>query len=294
MTKNSLTIIIINYFAFDELKDCLASIDEQYLEIRIFILDNATDGKSLEELKLVTNHEIHFLYSKENIGFTAGCNRTFNYVVQKFGLPENVLFLNPDIILSKNQLYELLETMKIHHADLVYPKTILPDGTPYCSGTHFDIRKILVYNHYYKDARKPLWADFYQGSVFIVKGSVYKSLGGMDDKLFMYFDEVDFSFRIKKAGFNILYNPMITIIHNASYSMKNNHYRKAYYIARNGLYIFHRYTSRRTLKNSFWFFYYRVFTVLILWYLKNGYIKSILYSLYGYYHAFRGRFGKLA
>ena len=293
MKKETLTIIIINYFALEELRECLASIEEPHLNIRIILFDNATDGKALEELKQITQYEIYLKYFEENIGFTAGCNEAFNNAVEELGLPEYVLFLNPDTLLKKNQLSELLKSLKIHGADLVYPRTVYPDGKPYCSGTHFDIRKMQVDNHFYKNAKDPVWADFYQGSVFLIKGEVYKDLGGMDEKLFMYFDEADFSFRLKGAGYTILYNPNITIIHNASYSMKKNHYRKAYYLARNGLYVFQKYNVKKSIKSSFWFFYYHIFRVVFIWYLKDRFFKSIYFALLGLHHANQSKFGKL-
>lgn len=293
MKEKHVDIFIINYFAFDLLKVCLSSIVEPKLTIRIVILDNHTDGDKLEELKAYTDHEVVIYYSNENVGFSEGCNLAFSNLKRDHGLPSYALFLNPDTELYENTIFNLYEALNTYNADLVYPKSIYPDGKLYCSGTNFNIKKMVVDNQYYKNEVNPVFCNFYQGSAFLIKGEVFDLLEGLDNKLFMYFDEIDLSFRLNKHGHKILYNPNVTIIHNASYSLKNNHFRKAYYIARNGFYIFRKYSQNKSIKNYFWFLYHHVFIVLFIWYLKNGYIKSIFYSIYGYYHSVRNRYGKL-
>lgn len=293
MEKNQVDIIIVNYYALELLKSCIGSIEEPQLDIRIIILDNYTDGSKLEILRNHTNLELHIFYAEENIGFTAGCNLAFRKLKEELGLSDYVLFLNPDTQLSQNDIGSLLQTLKSYDADLVYPKSVYPDGAPYCSGTNLDIQKMRMDNLYYKDEKVPVWVDFYQGSAFLVKTYVYDKVGGMDEKLFMYFDEADLSYRLLQAGYKILYNPLVTIKHDASYSFKGTHYRKAYYIARNGVYIFSTYSKDKSFWKTLTFYYNHIFVVMFWWYLKTGRFKSIAFGLRGIFHARRGIFGKL-
>ncbi|MDX9942535.1 MAG: glycosyltransferase family 2 protein [Bacteroidales bacterium] len=293
MSKERVDIILVNFYTLEPLKACVSSIDEPGLKVRILILDNHSDGKKLESLRALTHLELHIIYAEENLGFTAGCNLAFKKLKETFGLSDWVLFLNPDTLLSGSNIQMLLETQKHFGSDLVYPRSVYPDGKPYCLGTDFDIVKMRMDNLKYRKAQAPVMVDFYQGAAFLVKTSVFEKVGGLDERLFMYFDEADLSFRLRKAGHKIMYDPRVTIVHNASYSFQGNHYRKAYYIARNGWVIFNSHSKDKSLKKTLSFYYYHVFVVMFVWYLKTGRFKSILYGLKGLRHARKGIFGKL-
>jgi len=294
MKKQDVSLVIINYNSLAPLTKCLKSIEEPELDLKIFILDNDSGDGPLEHLRELVSHQLFFHYSDENIGFTAGCNKAFQLLKDKHGTPSYVFFLNPDTVLQKNSILKLLESLKENKADLVYPKSVFENGKPYASGIHFDMKKMRHNNHFYKDAKFPVFSDFYQGSAFLIKGEVYEKVGGMDEKLFMYYDEADLSFRLKKAGYKILYNPNVTITHNASYTLKKFHHLKAYYLARNGLFIFLKYNPNKSFSSYLRLIYHHVFVVLFIWYPRLGYFKSIRYAFKGYKHYFQNRFGKLA
>ena len=227
--KVELTIIILNYNTEELLEDCLNSVKKRRKEVsfEVIVSDNAsTDGS----VKMI---EKKFPWVKllqgENSGFSAGNNRAKNHVNGKY-----VLFLNPDTVVKENTLAETVKYLK-EHKDIgaVTCKLVLPNGeldkdvrrsfpTPWVSFTHLVLRadkffpKSHLFGKYwygYIPENQVHEVDAIQGAYFLTYKKILDKVGWFDEDYFFDGEDLDLCWRIKEAGWKLVYYPKVEIMH---------------------------------------------------------------------------------
>lgn len=236
MANLDLSIIILNYNTKEFLLGCLASIlkaDLKGIKTEIIVVDNAsTDGSApaarelLERFKKVKSYVIE---NKENLGFAAGNNVGVHICSGRY-----VLFLNPDIVLSKNSMSVVYGYMeKNPDVGVSSPRLELPDGnldeashrgfpTPwnafcYFSGLFKIFPKSKLFAGYTKGwmlgSKEPHEVDSVVGAFFFVKREAAEEVGWWDEDFFWYGDELDFCFRLKERGWKVVFIPEAAVLH---------------------------------------------------------------------------------
>ncbi|MFA6271794.1 MAG: glycosyltransferase family 2 protein [Patescibacteria group bacterium] len=222
-----ISIIIVNHNTKQLLKDCLDSIkvQNQNNETEVVVVDNASsDGsgdmvnKYFPEVKLIQNDF--------NVGFGAANNQGARIASGDF-----LLFVNSDATLQKNALIEIEKSMaNTENAGAVGFKIINRDSSlqPSCGSfptllnllteTLFLDRSIQLKSNYhirksgvYQNEFSPDWVS---GSCFIISKQLFNKVAGFDDKFFLYVEEVDLCYRIKKNGYRNIYFPIEMVVHN--------------------------------------------------------------------------------
>ena len=223
-----LSIIIVSWNVREDLLRCVRSIEENEpsCTFEIIIVDNAsTDGtagmikKCFSEVKLIINHE--------NRGFAAANNQAF-----ELSRGEYVLLLNPDTILHPKSLDILVKFMDSNEdVGACGPKLLDTDGSNQNSVRCFPSFRGALHRHtafkflgIFKGAYKK-WVmydfnndkqrdvDQVMGAALMVRRSVTEQVGVMDERFFMYYEEVDLCYRIKQAGWRIVHIPEAVITH---------------------------------------------------------------------------------
>lgn len=234
MTKKiDLSIIILNYNTKDYLKDCLLTIQESDTDGFIYetiIVDNASTDGSIEEIRN-TKYAIRnllIIQNKKNLGFAAG-----NNVGVKKSSGRYVLFLNPDTVLEKNTLKEMIKFMDNHQeAGAATCKLLLPSGkldeschrgfpTPWNAFCHFSgleklFPKSKIFSGYllgYLDKNKVHQIDSASGAFLLVRRGVGEQINWWDEDYFWYGEDLDFCYRIKENGWQIFFNPLVKTLH---------------------------------------------------------------------------------
>ena len=287
--NKKVAIILVNWNSYDYTSNCIQSIYQSNAPIYdIIVVDNHSDDGSGFELAK-TFKDIIFIPSKINNGFTGGNNAGIKYALNH-GY-EYSFILNNDTIVSPDFLMPLVEYLD-HHPEtgMVQPKIYFNHdrsllwnggsyynkflGLTYTSGNHFK------FSHVSDQIKR---VDWITGCAFLAKNSTLKEVSFFDDRFFMYYEDVDLSFRIKKAGYNLIYQPASVIYHEAGVSLKNKTKNKEGYLSP---YI-HYLNARNKL------FFLKKHTVI---YLFPGVI------IFNFFHAItfigyfvvRGRFSKLS
>jgi len=229
--KVDLSVIILNYNTKDLLKECLDSVkktENDGYSIEVIVVDNAsTDGspaiikKNFPEFKLIVN--------PKNVGFAAGCNR---------GLRESngryILFLNSDTKVTKEAFKKMISFMdKDEQVGASSPKTMLFSGgmdpdchrgfpTPWASFCYFlGLEKLFPkskifgqYHKFYLDLNKAHEIDAGFGTFMFVRKTALDEVGSWDEKYFFYGEDLDLFYRIKKAGWKIMFFPEPIVFHH--------------------------------------------------------------------------------
>lgn len=237
--KSLLSIVMVNRNAPQVTIDALQSIEKSYPEevangtYEVSLVDNGSRDGSQEILKSyakkTTIKKFHLTLNPVGLGFSRGNNA---------GLPqtdgEYVLFLNNDTIVNENVFPYMINFMKNHsNAGAATCKLIMRNGkiddathrgfpTPWNSFCHFSgLAKIFPgtklfgsYNMtYVKDMEKTHEIDALAGAFMIMPRWVGEKVGWWDGDFFLYGEDLDFCYRIKKAGLKIYYVPEVSTIH---------------------------------------------------------------------------------
>ena len=216
-----ISIIIPSWNTKDLLKNCLKSLGFLY---EIIVVDNnSTDGT----VKMIEKEFPHVLLikNKKNVGFGAANNQGMRKAKGDY-----LLLLNSDTIIKDKAPLAMAQYLKDNSdVGVIGPKLLNKDGSLQASAGPFPNLKIsfimLFLEHWLGDLVRSSFkeikeVDWVMGAAFMLKKEILKKVGLMDEGLFMYMDEVEWSFRIKKAGYKIIFNPQAEIIHLGGASSK--------------------------------------------------------------------------
>lgn len=221
---NKLSIVIVNYNAGDLLLKCLTSLsvlqDNVDLDLDIWVVDNASWDNSLKQAK-EWFPKLNFIENKENLGF----GKANNIALKKIKT-EYILLLNPDSEVPSGTLNYMLKFIKENpEVGAATCKVEKEDGsldlashrgfpTPWASFLYFVLGDNSLYHLTNRDMEKPHEVDAIAGAFFLTRKEVLDKVGLFDEDYWLYAEDLDLCYRIKKAGFKVMYIPEIKIIHH--------------------------------------------------------------------------------
>ena len=234
MNQFDLSIIIISYntekITIDCLKSIIKSLKNSSLKYEIIIVDNASKDNSVSSIKKLKseiknrNLKINLIENKENIGFGPANNQAV-----KLAKSDYLLFLNSDIIVLNASIEKLYNFYKQNEKlfNFLGGKLLNKDGTsqPSC-GPMYTLPMIFAHlflrGDYWELTRyspkKIKEVDWISGACILTKKEYFEKLGGFDEKIFMYMEEIDLFYRAKKHGFKVFFYPEAKFIHLGSQS----------------------------------------------------------------------------
>jgi len=225
-----LSIIIVSWNVKKDLAQCLDSIrtNQTNHEHEIIVVDNASSDGTVEMVS--QNYpKVRLIANQQNTGFGAANNQGV-----KISQGHYLLFLNPDTIVHAEALDTLIDFMDDNtNVGICSPKLLNSDGTTQGSIRSFPTFRAILYRHtifrqlgiFRKDYKKWMMRDFAYdlisdvdqpaGAALMTRASALKQVddNGFDENFFMYFEEVDLCYRIKQAGWRIVFIPTSQITH---------------------------------------------------------------------------------
>ena len=183
---------------------------------QLVIIDNSgVDQKKYFSAQL---KDIGYIRSSGNVGFAAGNNLGINYAL-KHGAT-HILLLNPDVRVPKVFLKPLLNTLKLHKkAGIVAPAHKEPGSLTYGLGGSIN-RDNCTFPLYNTD-KLPKNERAYDHLTFacvLISTDVISKIGLLDERYFMYLEDVDYCVRAKRAGYELWLNSTVCVTHNTSSS----------------------------------------------------------------------------
>ncbi len=232
-----ISVVIVNYNVKDLAENCISSVykanDGKY-DIEIFFVDNnSIDGSS--EYISEKFPRVNVISNERNLGFSKANNLALRRVCGKY-----VLILNPDTLLEEGTFEKLINFAENNqNTGAVTSRLILANGkldsacrrsfpTPSVAiprilglSKLFPGNRIFgKYNLTYLDENKTYEVDAICGAFMFIPKKVLDETGLFDEDYFMYGEDLDLCFRIKKKGYRIFYYPEITTIHFKGESTK--------------------------------------------------------------------------
>jgi N-acetylglucosaminyl-diphospho-decaprenol L-rhamnosyltransferase len=233
----NLLIVIVNYKSADLTIGCLRSLVAEQKVIpglKVVVTDNQSADDSVEKLGAAVSKNgwsdwVTIQPLQRNGGFAYGNNAAIAPALASHHKPNYVLLLNPDTIVRLGAIGKLIEFMESHPTvGIAGSRLEDPDETVQCSAFRFHsiagefergIRLGLVSRLLAKrrvvppvpTSEKP--CDWVAGASMIVRAVVFERIGLMDEKYFMYFEEVDFCLAAGRAGWPCWYVPQSRVVH---------------------------------------------------------------------------------
>ncbi|MBU3745083.1 MAG: glycosyltransferase family 2 protein [Sediminibacterium sp.] len=253
-------IILVNWNSFDLTAQCIRSL-QQILDpdsVSIILVDNNSADGSGAALQTAFPG-IAYIQANDNLGFTGGNNLGIAYAIQENC--EYTLLLNNDTTVAPDFLVPLLQCMDTHPEigavqPLIYyhhqPTTIWNGGSYYHEWLgHPSIRYIgkQLPNTPLQN-QQPVSVDWITGCAFLARTALLREMGGLSNNLFMYFEDIDISFRIREKGYQLKLIPQSAIWHVGGMSNKNKEKTKEGFVnpvvhylnIRNRIWIIKHYT----------------------------------------------------
>ncbi|MBI4250511.1 glycosyltransferase family 2 protein [Candidatus Uhrbacteria bacterium] len=228
MDRIDISIIIVNYRARGLVRECIKGIKQLHTKLRleIIVVDNSPH-EGVGEMLAERFSNVHYLPQDRNIGFAAGNNAGIRIAQGKY-----IMLLNYDITPlpgSFDYLHAYLENNPA--VGMVGPQLINPNGTIQHSYYRFHSFLTPVYRRLWigrfgfgkrhldrflmadMDTTSPVDVDWLLGACLMVRASSIKTVGMMDERFFLYFEDTDWCRRFWKAKLPVRYVPGARMVH---------------------------------------------------------------------------------
>jgi len=223
-----LAIVIVHYNTSADLERCLDSLAAYppTCEHDVVVVDNASSDPALAAVQQRFT-DVHWILNSENIGYARGANRGLAAVGADF-----YLILNPDVQARPGSLDALLSFALAHpKAGIVGPQLLNEDGSIQDSCRRFYTFRTLLLRRTFLgrlfpnsrsleqhlmrdfDHRSARPVDWVLGGCLLVRHEAISRTGSMDERFFLYFEDVDWCFRMWQAGFEVYYTPEARFVH---------------------------------------------------------------------------------
>ena len=237
-----LLIVILNYRTADLTIACLRSLAAQVVSVpgvEVVVTDNASGDGSAERISAAIRDEGMSNWARcdalpLNGGYAYGNNAPIRRALARPNPPAFVLLLNPDTELRPYAVTALVEFMRAHSdCGIAGSRLEDPDGTPQCSAFNFPsawseldrglqlglVTRLLGDRVVQRAiADEACEVDWVAGASMLVRSEVFERVGLIDEAYFLYFEEVDFLLRAKRAGYRTYYVPQSRVVHHVGAS----------------------------------------------------------------------------
>ena len=223
-----LSIVIVHYNTSGDLERCLESLRRcpPRCDFGVTVVDNASSEPGLAAVQ-ERFPEVHWQLNSRNEGYSRGCNAGMNAFDSEFAL-----LLNPDIVMQPGAVDAMLDAAERHpQAGIVGPQLLNEDGSIQNSCRRFYTLSTLLMRRTFLgklfpnsravsrhlmhdfDHRSTRAVDWILGGCMLVRRAAVARVGPMDERFFLYFEDVDWCYRMWQAGHEVLYVPDARFIH---------------------------------------------------------------------------------
>ncbi len=283
-----LSVIIVNWNAGDCLLDCLTSVyssellycletkqktennkdvcdpepsNDPELNIEVILVDNASSDDSIA--KASAYPQLKLKQNTENLGFSRAVNQGL-----KMAAGDYILLLNPDTVLEKDTLRIMTEFMENNSScGIAGCRVLNEDGSlqlacrrnipdPLDALSKFtglsrlfpNSRRLSRYNLTYIPADMVTPVDAVSGSFLFIRRKVVETIGPMDERFFMYGEDLDWCLRSLKAGYTNYYVPHTSIIHHHGHCSRQRLFRSTVHFHTSMLFFYNKHSPSPWLK----------------------------------------------
>ena len=223
------SIIIVNFQATALIRECIKALKAARIAVsyEVIVVDNSSRTSGLKLLLSEQFADVVYLPMASNLGFAAANNAGV-----RMARGETVVILNSDITTHPGAIESMVQAVQADPAiGIVAPRLLNPDGSTqqsyfrfYSPFTVLARRTIFGYTPFGKKLfAKALMkdmapdraadVDWCLAACYCVRKAVWEELGGMDERFFLYFEDIDLARRMWQRGYRVQYVPKVTMTH---------------------------------------------------------------------------------
>lgn len=240
-----IAIILVNYNGRRYNTACIRSILKQQgnYDIKVIVVDNASQDDSMRIIQKHYRKEgrVETLFLDDNYGFAYANNAGIRRAVK--WKADYILLLNNDTEAAEDMLAQLMSCARSHPGSVIAPKIYYSDSRNVIWSAGGDISPLVrKVRHTGLDQEdrgqfdKVRQIGFATGCCLLIPGTVIERAGGLDERFFLYYEDTEYCFRLRRMGIPIYYCPAARLYHKVGASSQGaGSPLCAYYIARNWL-----------------------------------------------------------
>jgi len=255
-----ISVIILNWNGLEHTTECLQSLKKiSYPNYEIIVVDNGSDGNDAELLWRRFGSYIRLIENDTNHGFAGGNNIGMRYAFRS-AMPDFVLLLNNDTVVDPEFLGRMVETAHVDPAIGIVGAEIRYYDAPdrlwsvwdrmnFWIGQPLETRQGTTKRIQTREgdsSAHPLIevVDWATGCCLLIKKRVLEDIGLLDEGYFIYWDDVEYCFRAKKAGYKTVYCSTAKIWHKVGKAVTGVPGFALYYGTRNRFWFMRQYATR--------------------------------------------------
>ena len=214
-------VVTVTYNSDKVLQPFLSDLfGQSFHNFNLYVIDNASEDKTLKILDDLNDNRVNQIRNHSNIGVAAANNIGIKKALED--KCSHILILNNDIEFSNTLFKDMLVSIKKENCSMMTPKIMYHNNKEiiwYAGGGFKKSNGYLPYHTGFNENIKnnnyqSLYVDYASTCCLLIKKDVFETIGYMDEKYFVYFDDTDFLFRVKKEGVHkIYYDSQITLFH---------------------------------------------------------------------------------
>ena len=239
MTQPDVTVSIVNWNTRDELRECLKSVLAQdgSVTFEVNVVDNASTDGSAEMVRSEFGGRVNVIENPTNAGFAAAQNVSIKRARGRY-----MFLTNPDCrLLDEIVLSKLVQFMDEHlDTGILGPRIVNPDGSLQYSARRFPtmlaagfrhtlLGRLFPNNRFVRRYMMTDWAhdriadvDWLSGSALMVSKATIDQIGLLDERFYMYVEDVDWCKRAHLAGWRVVYFPSAVVSHRIGAASDQN------------------------------------------------------------------------
>jgi len=240
-----LSIVIVTHNSRSPVEKCLKSIEAHppASTFEVLVVDNAsTDGTP--DMIAERFPSVRLIRNGDNVGYSGGVNQGI-----RSSQGRHLLILNPDIVVGESSIDRLVDFLeRTPDAGIAASKLVYPDGRLQLSCRRFYsftvlllrrtflgklfpnarlLREHLMMDYDHESARRVDWVI---GACMLVRREAIERVGSMDERFFLYFEDIDWCYRMGKHGWSVYYVPASVLVHSYERSSAKSIFRKPFLI----------------------------------------------------------------
>jgi GT2 family glycosyltransferase len=228
-----ISFVIVTHDSEKHIRDCLNHIMAvSDISYEIIVVDNDSKDNTRQIVK-DEFESVKLIESKENLGFAHGVNTGVHHAKQS-----TIFLLNPDARILPSNLRDSAAFISSNHVGVLGPRVINPhDFSRQFSARRFPTLRTGIFNRssiftslvpnnrFSREYLNPIVSDdrpqqidWVSGCAMVFRKEVFDLVGGFDDNFFVFYEDIDFCYRLKEAGYKVVYNPMLLVSHEIGIS----------------------------------------------------------------------------
>ena len=255
MDKNETAVIICNYNGGEDTVKCIeAVIHSKDIKCDIYVVDNASTDGSADRIGRQFGKKVTILQNAENLGGSGGFGRGLRMAVEE-GYPY-IMMLDNDAYVDRDTIKKLHRYLEENPGVGIVGAKIMMSDDP---GRIMDYAKTIDFEAFIdrskwcgkldsEETQEPRECDFAAATAAMVRREVLLKCGGMDEAHFIYYDDIELGYRIKKSGYKVVSLGNAKAWHKSGMTRKTSNTFARYYLTRNRYRFFAKYMPEEDME----------------------------------------------